>query len=175
MKAFDSQRLPEHCSRSMKRWILTIPGALALLLLTTGADKDAAAPKQTVPIASTGMIESFKIPERDGMGGLLWLIQGEKAKIIQEGRIRIFNVQVDTYRNGEVDQTMKSPECFLIRQTENGKVTTHAESANKVSIVGRNIVMTADGFQWFPEESRFLMQKNVQVVFERKKESLFKS
>jgi len=126
-------------------------------------------------MASTGVIESFKIPERDANGALLWLIQGEKAKIIQEGRIRIFKMQVDTYRNGQIDQTMKSPECFLIRQTLNGKITTHAESTNKVSIVGKNIVMTADGFQWFPEESRFLMQKNVQVVFERKKGSLFKS
>lgn len=147
---------------------------LLVLLLLTGADaQDGKPPKEPrrspLPIASTGVIESFKIPERDASGNLIWLIQGEKAKIIEEGRIRIFNVQVDTYRRGEIDQSMTSPECFLIRQTIGGKVTTHAESTNKVSIVGKNIVITADGFQWFPEETRLVMQKNVQVVFERKK------
>jgi hypothetical protein len=152
------------------------------LLLLTGADKpqDTAKPKEpkqdAVPLASSGVIEKFRIPERDATGNLLWLIQGEKAKIIEEGRIRIFNVQVDTFRKGEVDQTMKSPECFLIRQTVGDRVTTHAESTNQVSIIGKNIVITADGFRWFPEQTRLVMQKNVQVVFERKKGApLFKS
>jgi len=174
MKAFDSQRLPEHSDALMKRWNRILWG-LALLLLT-GANEDIP-PKQPQPLAmaSTGVIESFKIPERDATGNLLWLIQGEKANIVEEGRIRIFNVQVDTYRKGEVDQTMTSPECYLIRQTEGGKVITHAESTNKVSIVGRNIIITADGFQWFPDQTRLVMQKNVQVVFERKKDSLFKT
>ena len=146
------------------------------LLLLTGAGEDTPQHRpQPLPMASSGVIESFKIPERDATGNLLWLIQGEKAQIIQEGRIQIFNVQVDTYRLGEVDQTMTSPECLLIRQTEGGKVVTHAESTNKVAIVGKNLLITADGFQWFPEQTRLVMQKNVQVVFERKKGSLFKN
>jgi len=159
----------------MKQLSRMILGLLPLLCLT-GADKDAASPKpHTLPIASTGEIESFKIPERDGSGNLIWLIKGDRAKIIEEGRIRIFNVQVDTYRRGEIDQTMTSPECMMIRQTEGGKVLTHAESTNKVSIVGKNMVITADGFQWFPDQTRLVMQKNVQVVFEHKKGAIFKS
>jgi hypothetical protein len=178
MKAFDSQGLPAHSHGQMTFMKRLCPALVALLLLT-GADQAGAPkePKKTpLPIASSGVIESFKIPERDASGNLIWLIQGEKAKIIEEGRIRIFNVQVDTYRRGEIDQSMTSPECFLIRQTVGGKVTTHAESTNKVSIVGKNIIITADGFRWFPEQTRFVMQKNVQVVFERKKGApLFKS
>jgi hypothetical protein len=174
----------------MKRWSRML-ACLVLPLLLVGAKKkpgvdargEAATPapeqsagqSETPPIASTGIIESFKIPERDATGNLLWLIQGEKAKIVREGRIRIFNMQVETYRKGEIDQTMKSAECFLIRQSApSGKVTTHAESTNQVSIVGKNIVITADGFEWFPEQTRLVMQKNVQVVFDRKKGAIFK-
>jgi hypothetical protein len=164
----------------MNRW-RRIALCLVLPLFLVGAKKKPAQPSpepsagasETPPIASTGIIESFKIPERDATGNLLWLIQGEKAKIVREGRIRIFNMQVETYRKGEIDQTMKSPECFLIRQSANGKVTTHAESTNKVSIVGKNLVITADGFEWFPEQTRLVMQKNVQVVFDRKKGAIF--
>lgn len=159
----------------MKRSIRLMLGLLPLLLLTA-ADKDSPPPKpQALPIASTGEIESFKIPERDASGNLIWLIKSDKAKIIEEGRIRIFNVQVDTYRRGEVDQTMMSSECMMIRQTEGGKVLTHAESTNKVSITGKNMIITADGFQWFPDQTRLVMQKNVQVVFEHKKGAIFRS
>lgn len=159
----------------MRRFRRLFP-PLAALVLLTGADPVSPSPapapeeekSEKIPMASSGIIESFKIPERDGQGNLLWLIQGQRAQIIQEGRIQIYHVQLDTYRKGQVDQTLKSSECFLIRQTENGKVTTHAESTNNVEIVGKNIVITADGFKWFPEQARLVMEKNVQVVFERK-------
>ena len=151
-------------------------GLLPLLLLT-GAEKDQPKPSdnQPMPMASTGVIEGFRIPERDFTGNLVWMISGEKAKIIQEGRIEIFNVLLETYRKGQIEQTLKSPRCTLIRQTAQGKVTTHAESTHAVEIIGKNLVITADGFHWFPDEARLVMEKNVRVVFERKSEPFFKA
>ena len=164
--------------------MIVLPGILKRLFLCivaapllTGADQKSPASddKQPLALASSGEIESFRIPERDAEGNLLWFIEGEKAKIIEEGKIEIFNVHVETYRKGQIDQTLKSPQCMLIRETVDGKVKTHAESTNAVEITGKNIVIRADGFQWYPDQARLVIQKNVKVVFERKKGPLFKT
>jgi hypothetical protein len=137
-----------------------------------GADAPPPAPAANEPpLASTGVIEKFRIPERDAAGDLIWLMEGDKARIIEEGRIQIFNVQLETYRKGTIDQTLRSSECYLIRQSQDGRVKTHAESTNAVEITGKNILITADGFQWFPDQTRLVMKKNVQVTVDRKKKS----
>ena len=105
-------------------------------------------------------VKGFSLPEYDEYGKLKHLLTGETATFLPDGIIRIEELKIEMYKEGEIMVRVTSPVC-LFEQRQN-----KAASKESIRIVAEQAVITGDGFAWNGENEQFQIFKNARVVLD---------
>jgi hypothetical protein len=108
-------------------------------------------------------LTDFSVPEYDQQGNMVSELKGDYADILPDGRVRIRNLRIDSYRDNEIDMSITAPEC---EYSESDK-TAHSDS--DVRIARDNMVVTGQGFSWRSSDERLVIRSNVKVVLKNVK------
>jgi 3-deoxy-D-manno-octulosonate 8-phosphate phosphatase (KDO 8-P phosphatase) len=107
---------------------------------------------------ASGYIEKFEVPERDDAGNLKWKVNGDRAAILPDGLLDIFNARAEFYTSNKVDMVFSSPTCLLDR------VNNHATTDDPVRIDRENMVLTGIGGEWDGNKSSLVIRSNVCLI-----------
>ena len=103
-------------------------------------------------------LTDFSVPEYDNAGNLASELRGDYADILPDGRVRVRNLRIDSYKDNEIDMSITSPEC------EYREAEKTATSDADVRIARDNMVVTGSGFTWNSGEDRLVIKSKVKVV-----------
>jgi 3-deoxy-D-manno-octulosonate 8-phosphate phosphatase (KDO 8-P phosphatase) len=138
---------------------MTLVAATLLFAAGTSASGDTT---NAAPAAATGYIEKFEVPERDEDGNLKWKLMGDKAQILPDGMLNIFNARAEFYTNNQIALVFTAPTCLLDRA--NNRATTD----DPVRIVRDDVIVTGVGGAWDGAKSSLSIRSNVQVIITNK-------
>lgn len=110
-------------------------------------------------------IDDFRIPEFDANGLLKSEIFGKKAKMLQDNKIRITELQIIMYKkhvgtsySNEVDAVLTSDHCTVDQKSKD------AFSNAEMKIVRDNVVITGKGFRWSAGNQRIEILNNFRMI-----------
>lgn len=103
-------------------------------------------------------VTDFSVPEYDVNGNIVSELLGDYADIMPDGRVRVRNLRIISYKNGEPELTVTSPECEYIEEDKS------AYSDSEVRIARENLVVTGKGFSWDATGERMEIRSDVRVV-----------
>jgi hypothetical protein len=107
---------------------------------------------------TSGNISKFSYPDRDKDGNLIWLLNGDYAKIRPDGKMEITQLLLFTYKGTNVDWTMITPNCILDRPTR------EAVGEKDIHIFSEDTDIRGTGFHLLANESQFIIRNRVRVT-----------
>lgn len=109
-------------------------------------------------------IVGFKVPEYDSQNRMKSCLFGEQASFLQDGWIDITGLRIEFYETTEnpdehpLSAKVEAKSCLYNQDTE------RARSDSEMRIGMEKMIVTGKGFRWSAAESRFELDKSVQVV-----------
>jgi lipopolysaccharide export system protein LptC len=111
-------------------------------------------------------LSGFSVPEYDENGNMTSQLFGDYAEFMPNGMVRITNLKIEFYEEGEVEMRVTAPQC-----TYNEKKKM-AESESSVRIARGNMVVTGTGFRWRAGNERLEITSNARVVLKNLRKKL---
>ena len=136
------------------RWKTAIAKYLALLL----AGFCLAGFARAEPLAASGYIEKFEVPQRDANGNLQWKLAGDRATFRADGLMDIRNARAEFFASNKVSFVFTTPVCVLDRA--NRRAATDAP----VRLERENMTLTGIGGEWSGSNTTILIRHNVQMI-----------
>lgn len=106
-------------------------------------------------------IKGFRYPAYDNQGQLKMEIAGDKAQVLPQNLIQIFNLRMTFYEEGKMVMHVTTPLCFYDR------VKQTAVSTAQVCVTRAEIKITGRGFNWNEKDGRIRINNNTRVVLQK--------
>ena len=103
-------------------------------------------------------LTGFSVPEYDENGNMTSQLFGDYAEFLPDGIVRITNLKIEFYDDGEVHMRVTAPECVYDQNTK------QAESDSSVRIARDNMVVTGVGFIWVAGKEYLEIRSDAKVV-----------
>jgi lipopolysaccharide export system protein LptC len=129
--------------------------ALAILLLVGWA----AGARAQLP-ATVKFVNKFRVPEFDEKGTKKSELLGDRAEMLDDGKVKITGLKILVYRDGELEGTLDSEECIFDRKERN------AASNAAVTIRRGDMLVTGKGFRWSSGNQRIEILNDVRVTLQ---------
>jgi len=112
----------------------------------------------TAVLSQVREITGFMVPELDKDNNLKSQVSGAKARYGDGDTVQISDLKIETFKDGDVDMTISSPECIYDRKTR------IAQSESRVRIDRENMVITGEDYVYDSDKKTFEIKKDVKVV-----------
>jgi len=107
----------------------------------------------------TQTIAGFEVPEYDEENRLKYILFGEFAKVLPNGKIDITKMRIDFFTIERVlEMRVNAETCVYDSRTKN------AQSNNRVRIARDNLIISGRGFSWDATTGRFEIFEDAKVV-----------
>ena len=130
----------------MRSWLI----AAATAALTLGA---------AAQLERGQKVGGFRVPEYDENGQLKSQLYGDYAQVITEDKVKVTNLKIEMFKNGEVETRVTAPHCIYNRRSNT------AASPGSIRIARGNMVITGSTFMWSATNQVFVIETNARVVF----------
>ena len=100
----------------------------------------------------------FRVPDYDSQGQLRAQLFGEYARVLQDDEVKITNLKIEMYKDGQVAMTVFLPECFFNTESR------VAKSEGLVLIESESMSVTGRGFIWSAAAGRFEILHDSKVL-----------
>jgi len=106
-------------------------------------------------------ISGFRVPDYDEKGNLRAQLYGERAVVLEEKKVEIFNLKIEMYKEGKVVMTVFAPHCFFDMEKRK------AYSDGRVLIESGMMTIIGTGFIWSSEANRFEILHESKVLVKK--------
>lgn len=124
-------------------------GAVFLALVAAAAAQLPPGPK---------VIDDFRVPEFDQNGVKKSEVVGRQAEILPDGNVRITDLKILMFKDGNVEATILADQCTFSRKEK------RAFSNSAVSIDRGNMRVTGRGFRWSSADQHIEILNESRVV-----------
>jgi len=106
-------------------------------------------------------ISGFRVPDYDEKGNLRAQLYGERAVVLEEKKVEIFNLKIEMYKEGKVVMTVFAPHCFFDMQKH------RAYSDGRVLIESGMMTISGRGFIWSSKVNQFEILHDSKVLVKK--------
>lgn len=110
------------------------------------------------------IIRDFEVPEFDRDNRMRSKLFGELARLLPSGLIDITRMRIDFFdEHRNVEMRVTAETCTYDRASGS------ARSEGSIRIARRNMLITGIGFEWLPQDGRFVIHEDAKVVLQELK------